>query len=130
MLTDFDQNTVAMMTAALEYVCKRIPSDKDSHELRKRIADAMVACGHEGRRTLIDFQEAGEKVLDEVVRPRRFNWFGLGLGSLGLNACDDLSRAPPSPCSSSCSRSMAAGCHEQELSASISRASAFGSLMQ
>ena len=29
MLTEFDQNTIANMTAALEYVCKRIPADKD-----------------------------------------------------------------------------------------------------
>jgi hypothetical protein len=77
MLTEFDQSTVANMTAALEYVCKRIPLNKDSHELRKRIADAMLACGREGRRTLIDFQDVGIKVLDEVVRPRRFNWLGL-----------------------------------------------------
>ena len=45
MLTEFDQNTIANMTAALEYVCKRIPTDKDGHEIRKRIADAMIACG-------------------------------------------------------------------------------------
>jgi hypothetical protein len=25
-----DQNTIAKMTAALEYVCKKIPPDKDS----------------------------------------------------------------------------------------------------
>lgn len=65
------------MTAALEYVCKKIPADKDGHEIRKRIADAMVASGHAGRRTLVDFQEAGMKVLDEIVRPPKFNWFGL-----------------------------------------------------
>jgi hypothetical protein len=76
MLAEFDQSTVANMTAALEYVCKRIPLDKDSQELRKRVADAMVACGHAGRRTLADFQDAGIKVLGELVRPRRFSWFG------------------------------------------------------
>ena len=77
MLTEFDQNTIANMTAALEYVCKRIPADKDGHEIRKRIADAMIARGHAGRRTLVDFQDAGMNVLDEIVRPPRFNWFGL-----------------------------------------------------
>ena len=35
-------NTIAKMTAALEYVCKKIPPDKDSNELRKRIGDAVV----------------------------------------------------------------------------------------
>jgi hypothetical protein len=76
-LTEFDQNTIANMTAALEYVCKRIPPDKDGREIRKRIADAMVACGRAGRRTLVDFQDAGTKVLDEIVRPPGFNWLGL-----------------------------------------------------
>jgi hypothetical protein len=63
MLAEFDQSTVANMTAALGYVCKRIPLDKDSKKLRKRIGDAMVACGHAGRPTLADFQDAGIKVL-------------------------------------------------------------------
>jgi hypothetical protein len=77
LLTEFDQNTIANMTAALEYVCNKIPADKDGHEVRKRIADAIMACGHAGRRTLVDFQEAGLEVLEEIVRPPRFNWFGL-----------------------------------------------------
>jgi hypothetical protein len=76
-LTEFDQNTIANMTAALEQVCKRIPPDKDGYEIRKRIADAMIACGNAGRRTLVDFQDAGTLVLDEIVKPPRFNWFGL-----------------------------------------------------
>jgi hypothetical protein len=77
LLTEFDQNTIANMTAALEQVCKRIPPDRDGYEIRKRIADAMIACGNAGRRTLVDFQDAGTRVLDEIVKPPRFNWFGL-----------------------------------------------------
>jgi len=42
MLTEFDQTTIANMTAALDYVCKKIPADKDSNELRKRIGDVGV----------------------------------------------------------------------------------------
>ena len=45
MLTEFDQNTVANIAAVLEYVC-----NKDRHELRKCIADVVVAFGHDGRR--------------------------------------------------------------------------------
>ena len=37
MLTEFHQNTIANMTAALDYVCKAIPADKDNTELRKRM---------------------------------------------------------------------------------------------
>jgi hypothetical protein len=77
MLIEFDQNTIANMTAALEYVCKRIPQERDSHELRKRIADAMVACGRDGRRSLPDFQNAGMEALDEIVGRRRSSWLGL-----------------------------------------------------
>ena len=42
MLTKMDQNTIAKMTAALEYVCKKIPPDIDSNELRTHIADAIA----------------------------------------------------------------------------------------
>ena len=42
MLIELDQSTLANMTAALEAVCKKLPPDKDSHESRKQIADAMA----------------------------------------------------------------------------------------
>jgi hypothetical protein len=78
MLTEFDQNTIANMTAALEYVCKRIPLDKDSPDLRKQIGTAMIQCANRGLRTFIDFQNAGTNVLTEALRPPKFNWLGLG----------------------------------------------------
>ena len=76
MFIEFDQNTIAFMTAALEHVCNRIPPDKDSHELRKRIAEGIIECGRSGRRTLVDFQDAGSKVLQEMTQPPSF-WRGL-----------------------------------------------------
>ena len=69
MLTELDQNTIANMTAALEYVCRKIPEERDAYQLRKRIADAMIACANGGTRTLIDFQNAGLKALEEIVSP-------------------------------------------------------------
>jgi hypothetical protein len=77
MLIEFDQNTMANMTAALEYVCNQLPAEKDSHDTRKQIADGIVACAKAGRRTLEDFQDAGLEVLAEITRPPRFSWFGL-----------------------------------------------------
>ena len=77
MLTEFDQNTMANMTAALEYVCKKIPIDRDNHETRKRIADAMVASANSGNRTYVDFQNAGMKALDQITQPAGFDFFGL-----------------------------------------------------
>ena len=77
MLIEFDQNTMADMTVALAYACKRIPADKDSYDTRKQIADAMIASAHSGRRALNDFQNVGVKVLAEITRPPRSKRFGL-----------------------------------------------------
>ena len=60
---------MANMTAALEYVCKRIPKEQDSHVIRKRIADAMVDCAKSGSRSYVDLQKAGTEALDEALRP-------------------------------------------------------------
>ena len=76
MLIDFDQSTIANMTAALEYVCKRLPANHDNHENRKRIADAMTACARARRRSYVDLQNAGLAVLNEIVQPPRFYLFG------------------------------------------------------
>ena len=59
MLTEFDQTTIANMTAALDFVRKKIPADKDSNELRKRIGDELVRCARMGRRSLIDLHKPG-----------------------------------------------------------------------
>jgi hypothetical protein len=81
MLVEFDQTTLAYMTAALEQVCKKIPPDRDSNELRKRIADAMIASAREYRRTTEDFLEAGMKVLGEIAPKRRFWPFRFSRGA-------------------------------------------------
>jgi hypothetical protein len=75
MLTEFDQTTIANMTAALDFVCKKIPADKDTDELRKRVADELIRCARDGRRSLIDLQRGGMKVVEETVKPPRSNWF-------------------------------------------------------
>ena len=77
MLIDFDQTTIANMTAALDQICKKIPPDKDTHETRKQIADAMIACAQSGRHTLSDFQEVGRKTLQGLIQPPKSGWFGL-----------------------------------------------------
>lgn len=74
MLTELDQNTIANMTAALEYVCKKIPADKDSHDFRKHIAAAMIARANSGTRAFVDFQNAGLAALEEMVSPSGTNW--------------------------------------------------------
>jgi hypothetical protein len=80
MLIDLDQTTLTYMTAALEGVCNKIPPEEDSNELRKRIADEMIASAKADRRSFADFEEAGMKVLNEVVRPSRLGWLLKRLG--------------------------------------------------
>ncbi|MEI9923481.1 MAG: hypothetical protein WDN50_08095 [Bradyrhizobium sp.] len=47
MLTEFDQSTIANMTAALNYVCKKIPMALDGNELRKmNCGRASSMCAH------------------------------------------------------------------------------------
>jgi ketopantoate reductase len=77
MLNDFDQSTIANMTAALDFVCKKISADRDSNELRKRIADELMRCARVGRHTLVDLERAGMKVLEETAKPKPglFAWW-------------------------------------------------------
>jgi hypothetical protein len=65
MLIEFDQTTMANMTAALEHACNKLPPGKDTHENRKRIADAMIAYARSG--TLSDFESLGSKTLEEIT---------------------------------------------------------------
>ena len=74
MLTEFDQGTITNITAALDVVCKAIPADQDTNELRKRIADELVQCARMGRRTLIALKQAGMQFVRE--KPARSGWFG------------------------------------------------------
>ena len=89
MLIDFDQSAIANMTAALDYVCKRLPAEHDNHGNRKRIAEVITARAKAGRCSYVDLQRAGLNLLKEIVQPRRFNLLGLGwLSSISARWCD------------------------------------------
>lgn len=74
MLLEFDPSTLAYMNAALEQVCEQIPPEADSNELRKRIADEIIAAARADRRGYSDFEEAGMRVLNELQQPGQFRW--------------------------------------------------------
>lgn len=76
MITEFDQNTIANMTAALDYVCKKIPPQRDSADLRKRIGNEIIRCAKSGKRKVVELQQAGLGVLQAETRAKRSNWFG------------------------------------------------------
>jgi hypothetical protein len=78
MLIEYDQTTLANMTAALDAVCKKISADRDSPELRKKIADAMIEVARDGRRTFVNFQTAGMNVLSELPQRGKGALPGLG----------------------------------------------------
>lgn len=59
---DFDSRTLANMNVALERVCGKTPCGQE-HDVRKRVAQAIVRCARTGKSTLGALTEAGEKVL-------------------------------------------------------------------
>jgi hypothetical protein len=59
---DFDMRTLANMNVALERVCGRMPGG-GRHEVRKRVAEAIIRSARSGNRTLGALIEAGDKVL-------------------------------------------------------------------
>jgi hypothetical protein len=71
MLIEYDQSTMANMTAALDSVCEHIPPGRDTSEVRKRIADAMIESARAGRRNFVDFRAAGMKVVAELRSTKR-----------------------------------------------------------
>jgi hypothetical protein len=86
MLTEFDQNTIANMTAALDYICKKIPVERDSNELRKRIAEELMQSARSGKRSVIDLQAAGLKLVERTARRTNSRWSGLLNWALKLKA--------------------------------------------
>jgi hypothetical protein len=74
MLTEFDQSTIANMTAALDFVCKKIGTHGDSNELRKRIADDLMRCARMGNQTLAELEKAGLKIVEDAASSRRSGW--------------------------------------------------------
>jgi hypothetical protein len=71
MFIEFDQTTIDNMTVALEYVCDKLPRNKDTHENRKRIADAMIASARSGKHSVRDFQRLGSKTVQEIAGTSR-----------------------------------------------------------
>jgi hypothetical protein len=67
MIMSCDRNHLLAMTVALERVCKRIPPDYDTNELRKSIAEGMVASARASQRSRFDFERAGMSVLSQSL---------------------------------------------------------------
>ena len=73
-LLQFDQFTLANMTAALEYVCQKLPPDKDNPAIRKYIADEIAMAAQKGQVSLADLTGAGLKVVNLYLFPPGRSW--------------------------------------------------------
>jgi hypothetical protein len=62
----FDSRTRAIMNAALDRVCARVPHGEE-HAMRKRVASSILQCAGNGRTTLTELIDAGQQALAEVT---------------------------------------------------------------
>ena len=73
-MLQFDQSTLANMTAALEYVCRKLPPDKDNQAVRKHIADEILAACQKGRTSHGELASVGLKVVNGYLFPPGRAW--------------------------------------------------------
>ena len=73
-MLQFDQSTLANMTAALEYVCRKLPPEKDNPAIRKYIADEITMAAHKGQVSLADLTGVGLKVVNHYLFPPGRSW--------------------------------------------------------
>ena len=73
-LLKLDQATLANMTAALEYACRKLPAERDNQAIRKAIAEEIAAAANKGQTSLGDLTCAGLKVVNEYLFPPTRSW--------------------------------------------------------
>jgi hypothetical protein len=73
-MLQFDHYTLANMTAALEYVCRKLPLDKDNPAIRKYIADEITKAAHKGHVSQADLTGVGLKVVNLYLFPPGRSW--------------------------------------------------------
>ncbi|MBR1153627.1 hypothetical protein [Bradyrhizobium sp. JYMT SZCCT0428] len=69
-----DQTTVANMAAALDYVCRKLPPERDNPAVRTHIADEIVVAANNGQTSLGDLTDIGLKVVNDFVFPPGRSW--------------------------------------------------------
>jgi len=60
-MLEFDNSTLANMTAALDDACKKLSGNLNTSENRKRVGDALIGAANAGNRTLIQFTEVAQR---------------------------------------------------------------------
>lgn len=69
-MLEFDNNTLANMSAALDQACKLLSTELDTTDNRKRIGDAIVGAAKSGRRTLVEFEDVAHREVEIILGPR------------------------------------------------------------
>jgi hypothetical protein len=85
-LLNLDQTTLANMTAALEYVYRKLPSDRDNLAVRKDIGEAIIAAANAGQTSLGALTNVGLKIVNSYLFPPSRTWlraFGYSAASIG-----------------------------------------------
>jgi hypothetical protein len=70
MFIRYDQSTLDNMTAAIDSVCRKIPLRRDTPELRRQLADAMLEAAKAGRRNFVDFRSVGMEFVETAQAER------------------------------------------------------------
>jgi hypothetical protein len=73
-LLKFDQTTLANMTAALEYVYRKLPPERDNPPIRKYIAQQIISAANEGQTALAGLTNAGLRIVNGYLFPPSRPW--------------------------------------------------------
>ena len=71
MMLEFENSTLANMTAALEHGCKMLSGDFDTSDNRKRIGDALINAAKLRKCSLVQLIEVAEHEAAAIVGPSR-----------------------------------------------------------
>lgn len=70
-MLEFDNSTLANMTAALDHGCKMLAGEIDTSENRKRIGDAIIGAAKSQKRSLVQLSEVAEREATAILgQPR------------------------------------------------------------
>jgi urease gamma subunit len=73
-MLEFDTNTLAFMTAALEHACKELKID--TPEARRFVADKLIEGAKNGRKSIAELIDVGEQAAAEAnAGEARSSWW-------------------------------------------------------
>lgn len=85
-MLEFENSTLANMTAALEHGCKMLTGDFDTPENRKRIGDALISAARLRKFSLIQLTEVAQEEAAAITGGSRPSVSGSLLKRLKLSS--------------------------------------------